>query len=89
MAQTKDQLKDLLQQKVVKVVFNKINGTERTMTCTLMKNLLPVNEQKNTVKIKKENENVLSVWDLEKEAFRSFRIDSLTDYSIIQEGYEL
>jgi hypothetical protein len=72
----------------MKVVFKKIDGTERTMTCTLMKKLLPVNEGKKTEKLKKQNENVLSVWDLEKRAFRSFRVDSLIDYSVIQKEYE-
>ena len=86
---TKQKLKDLLKQNVVSISFKKTDGTDRKMLCSLKKDILPVIESKEPTKKKTENENVLPVWDIEKNAFRSFRIDSLTDYSIIQEGYEL
>lgn len=86
---TKQKLKDILKQNVVSISFKKIDGTDRKMLCSLKEDILPVAESKEPTKKKPENENVLPVWDLEKNAFRSFRIDSLTDYSIIREGYEL
>lgn len=86
---TKQKLKDILKQNIVSISFKKIDGTDRKMLCSLKEDILPVVESKETTKKKPENENVLPVWDLEKNAFRSFRIDSLTDYSIIREGYEL
>lgn len=84
----KKDLKKLLSEHIVKVTFNKKDGTERVMSCTLHKDYLPAVEQKENKKTKKENDNVLPVWDLDKQAFRSFRIESLKDYKIL-EPYEL
>lgn len=86
---TKDKIKDLLKQNVVKISFTKTDGADRTMLCTLKSDLLPVVETKEVTKKKAENENVLSVWDIEKDAFRSFRLNALKSYTIVQEAYEL
>jgi hypothetical protein len=85
---TKEKIKDLLKRKIVNVKFKKKDGTERTMKCTLLSDLVPVYEKK-TERTKPENEGTLAVWDLEKEAFRSFKIDSVIDYQVLEEGYEL
>jgi len=84
----KDTLKDLLKRKILKITFKKKDGTERTMNCTLLEDIVPVYEKK-TERVKKVNEEVLAVWDLDKEAFRSFKLDSLIDYQVLEEGYEL
>ena len=89
MTTTKQELKDLLKKKIVQITFKKKDGTERVMKCTLKENILPVVEAREPKHIKKDNENVITVWDLEKEAFRSFRVDSVTDYHVVTEGYEL
>ena len=86
---TKDKLKDLLKQNVVSISFTKTDGADRTMLCTLKSDLLPVVEAKEGAKKKAENENVLSVWDLEKDAFRSFRLSALNSYVVVEEAYEL
>ena len=87
----KELLKQLLKKHVLNVSFIKTDGTSRKMMCSLMEDVLPVNSSKdNTILTKKlDNENTLSVWDIEKSAFRSFRVSSLTEYEIIKEGYEL
>ena len=84
----KQTLKDLLKNKVLKVSFKKKDGTERIMKCTLLADMVPIYEKK-TERTKPENENALAVWDLEKDAFRSFKLDSVIDYSVVEEGYEL
>ena len=38
----RDELRDLLQENVLQVTFDKKNGDERIMTCTLMKSVMPV-----------------------------------------------
>lgn len=60
----------------VQVLFSKKNGEERLMNCTLQESVVPVYEKK-TDKIKQKNEEVLSVWDLDKSEWRSFRLDSI------------
>jgi hypothetical protein len=79
----KYELKELLQNSVSTVVFTKVDGTEREMNCTLLAEYLP--EQPVTEKqqllteglTRAENPNTLSVWDLDSNGWRSFRIDSI------------
>ena len=75
---TRDRLITKLIEGKLNVTFTKKNGEERTMLCTLMSEFLP--ETKETEKEdKKVNEEVRAVWDLEKEAWRSFRLDSISN----------
>jgi hypothetical protein len=72
------------------VVFTKKDGTERTMLCTTSPTLVPLVEEKvhttNTdnpidfpapKKEKKVNEDVMPVYDLEANSWKSFRWDSI------------
>lgn len=72
-------LKELLKTNVVEVVFTKVNGDKRVMTCTLQPSFLP--EEVETEKTRKQNDEVLSVWDTEVNGWRSFRFDSVISYS--------
>ena len=80
---TKDELTKLLKEKVVTVTFKKKDDTVRKMVCTLSEEYLPEPEEgieNKDKKSKKENPNTLPVWDLEKLAWRSFRVDSVVEY---------
>ena len=77
---TKEELKTYLQQNNATVVFTKADGTERTLKCTLQESVFPVVEQSESKRIKTENPDVLSVWDLENSGWRSFRIDSIKHF---------
>ena len=85
---TKQLLKELLQKKVVEIKFKKKDGSERLMKCTLLSDIVPVYEKKTDRK-KKESEDTLAVWDIEKDSFRSFKVDSIISYQALEEGYEL
>lgn len=75
---TRDRLITKLTEGKLNVTFTKKNGEERTMFCTLMSEFLP--EKKETEKTdQKVNEEVLAVWDLDKDAWRSFRLDSISN----------
>lgn len=80
---TKENLKDRLKTTTAKIKFKKMDQTVREMSCTLSSQFLP--EMKNLegkkVKIKPENPDNITVWDLDKQAWRSFRVDSILDYS--------
>lgn len=75
------ELKELIQNNVVTVTFEKVDGTERTMKCTLIPEYLPNkvddNKQLLTESVRKENPSNLSVWDIESNSWRSFRYDSV------------
>ena len=79
----KDDLIKLLKEKVVTVKFKKKDDTIRKMICTLSEEYLPESNQVfegEEKKKKKENPDTLPVWDLEKLAWRSFRVDSIVEY---------
>jgi hypothetical protein len=64
----------------VTVTFTKKDGTERVMNCTTNPELVPKVEVKESIEIKKErkiNEDVMPVFDLESNAWKSFRWDSI------------
>lgn len=69
-------LKSMLQMGPVDVTFTKKDGTERVMRCTLQEGVV-VPHDKTTDRTKDENPDVLPVWDMEKNAWRSFRLDTI------------
>ena len=75
----KDECKELLKVMTCTVSFVKVNGDRRDMECTLDPMVLPTPEvpEVTTEQVKKVNENVLPVWDTQKEAWRSFRLNSV------------
>ena len=79
-----DYLKTTLHDGVVRVVFIKKDGTERTMYCTLKADLLPVQtDLEEAVQKKTPNPDVLVVWDTEALGWRSFRYDSIIGFSAL------
>ena len=65
------------------ITFKKVNGDMRTMWCTLKTEYLPEQQDIEEVLVKSEDEpKAIAVWDLEKEAWRSFRIESMVRFEI-------
>ena len=79
---TKEQIVEALKANVCEVTFTKVNGEVRTMPCTLQEGVVPVYERKTPVKEAKEQSDVLSVWCLDKQAWRSFRVSSVQELRI-------
>lgn len=81
----KHELKQVLSNGVATVVFTKVDGTERTMKCTLLPEYMPSEvaqgQQLLTENAKPENPNTISVWDIESNGWRSFRLDSIKTIS--------
>ena len=57
----------------VEVLFTKKDGSERKMLCTLV-NIPEEHQPKNEVEYA---ENTIRVFDIEKQGWRSFRLDSV------------
>jgi hypothetical protein len=79
-----EKLKSELREGVVTVVFTKKDGTERTMNCTLSEAYLPkveIKEDAEPKKAKAVNNDVLAVYDIDAQGWRSFRIDSIKELS--------
>lgn len=61
------------------VTFVKNDGTLRNMRCTLAEDLIEPYQRK-TDREKVKNDQIISVWDLEKHAWRSFHYDSVQHF---------
>ena len=73
-------LKKKLHENILKITFEKKDGTVRNMLCTLKSEHIPQQDSSNKGTKKKENPDVLAVFDVEKNAWRSFRIDSVIQW---------
>lgn len=81
-----DWIKSVLQSGIATVVFEKNDGTERSMKCTLSENIIPQsvpivsNEIKKVRVVSKE---VLPVYDIDVQGWRSFRWDSVKTVKVM------
>ena len=80
---TREYLIELLQNNEIIVRFTKKDGTAREMKCTLKRGKLPRREvtEGRDRPSKEPNLDIIPVFDLEKKAWRSFRVDSVTSFS--------
>jgi len=63
---------------IINVRFTKVNGEERNMRATLLAEYLP-NQMDVEEVSSRINQNVLTVWDIDNNGWRSFRIDSVKE----------
>ena len=69
-----------LEKNVMQITFNKVSGEERVMHCTLNETFVPETSANN----KKNNDEVLPVWDVDIGAWRSFRLDTITNVAKLE-----
>ena len=81
----REYMMDELRKGICEVTFTKVNGETRVASATLSENHVP--PQPNTAtytngnpKTRKVNEETVVVWDMNKEGFRSFRVESVTAF---------
>ena len=80
----REDLKMLLEQNVLVVDFTKLNGDKRVMTCTLVESYLPPAKKDDPLsqkKVREINTEAISVWDVNANGWRSFRLDRVTNIS--------
>ena len=75
-------LKSLLSERAVSITFIKSDGTERVLKCTLNSELITgkvtTEPKEPKTATRKVSDEVLPVFDLENDGWRSFRWDSIT-----------
>ena len=77
----RDELTEFLKENIVTVTFTKVSdGSTRKMNCTLLEDFLPPLVGSGN---SKKNPDVIPVWSIEDEGWRSFRIDSIIDIEVI------
>jgi hypothetical protein len=86
----RDELIKELKENVAEVTFRRVSdGNSRTMRCTLMSNLLPRNYQEehlDSMHHKEENKATIVCWDIQKNGWRSFRVENV-EYIEVLENY--
>ena len=78
-------LLELLHEQELTVEFTKKDGSTRKMKCTLMADKLPervIVEGAEEKPKKAPNLEIIKVWDLEKKAWRSFRVETVTGFTL-------
>jgi hypothetical protein len=71
--------------RIVEIEFLKVDGTERKMKATtnsaIIESLVGPKVENTEKKVRKENDSVCRVFDVEAKAWRSFKWDNLILYS--------
>jgi len=85
----KDWLRTLLHEREVGITFIKKDGSERLMWCTLLESKIP-SEFAPKGSEKAKSDEVLPVFDVENDGWRSFRWDSIKkiEFSLVGEKSE-
>ena len=78
---TRDKIEEALRANVAEVKFTKSDGTERIMKCTLREDLI-VPYVKKTDRVKQANTDIVPVFDVEKNEWRSFKVDAVQSISL-------
>jgi hypothetical protein len=76
-----DSIKAAMKLGVVEVTFTKVNGTVRTMECTLADYLLP--ETGGGRATTASNPDIVVVYDIASEGWRSFKKSTVTDVVVL------
>jgi len=69
----------ILRSRIAWVTFTKVNGEERIMKCSLVPRLLPEAVTNNGRGFHTPTTGTISVWDLGKDDWRAFRVDSVIE----------
>ena len=80
----KAKLLEALQNGQVTVTFTKIDtGETRIMPCTLNPKVLKANGVETTVNYSSNSMEAFPVWSLDKNAWRSFRLDTVVGWEVL------
>ena len=85
-ADLRDMLRDLLTQSISTIVFTKQDGTERVMNATLIADELPEMDSKAKAAME-SNEDIIKVFDIDAQGFRSIRLDSIEKVNEFEIGF--
>jgi len=69
-----------LQKRAMRIPFTKVNGEERVIDCSLQEHIIPETSESN----RKQNKEILPVFDINKGEWRSFRLDSVTNIEALE-----
>lgn len=76
-------IQKLLWEHQCEVTFTKVDGSVRTMPCTLMASALPARDASKLHETRLYKPETLSVWCLDKSEWRSFRTANVTHIKVL------
>ena len=76
---SRNELRELLSENVLRVTFDKKNGEKRVMTCTLQQSMLPPPRQGDGTRNRTEADTSLSVWDTNANGWRAFCLENVLE----------
>lgn len=84
----RDEMLTMLKSGVCTLVFTKVNGEVRKMRCTLVRDLIPTESHPKTLsddpkesETKPDNTDIIKVYDLDANGWRSFRVSSVSSFN--------
>jgi hypothetical protein len=83
---TRNEMMEMLQASTCQVDFTKVNGDTRNMTCTLREDIIPTPIKSDPITqkaVRAVSEEVIPVWDIKAEGWRSFRVNSVTGFNAV------
>jgi hypothetical protein len=81
-------IQDILHEGVVTVEFTKISGELRTMNCTLHRHWMPSEAIREHHQTRLHDPETISVWDTDKQAWRSFKTMRVITAKLLQNDTE-
>lgn len=81
-ANFKSNIQNLLRAWEAKITFTKKDGTERVMHCTLKEGVV-VPHEKTTDRVKEPKDDLLPVWDIEAQGWRTITVPNITVVEVI------
>lgn len=84
---TREEMMVQLRSGVCNVSFTKVNGERRDMRCTLVRDMIPTEQQPTSSVVSEEtesqpNESVIRVFDLTANGWRSFKVDNIINFGV-------
>lgn len=80
LASKRQEILETLSKGIVDLQFTKVNGDLRNMVATRAIDLLPEDKRPDSEDKREQNETIVTVFDLEVNDWRSFRIENLVEY---------
>jgi CMP-N-acetylneuraminic acid synthetase len=85
----KEDYSKVLRRGICRVVFEKVNNELREMYCTLDTTIIPkttkeITEEALDTPKRRSNDNVVAVYDVQNEAWRSFRVNTVILFNSIK-----
>jgi hypothetical protein len=87
----KSSIRDYLRKEICTLEFIKKNGELRKMHCTLVPEYIPttVEDSAQSSRTVNSDPNLVTVWDLEKQDWRAFKLDSVKSFAIDNSAFSV